>query len=404
MTTVQKEFKAGDTIMVQGEPGTSAFIIEKGRVDILIKSPNDETHSVGTRGEGTIIGEMALFDNAPRTATVQAVEDCLLLEITKEDFSRRLESADPVLRMTSQVILTRYRDMLARAKIMNDGQNWPPAEAIELNYAEKTNAVEKIKIANDFEHAIKNNELSLHYQPIIDLATGAIKGFEALMRWEHPEKGNIYPDIFIPIAEETGLIVDASKWALEEACMALKRIESRCGFDNDLFMSVNFSSHDFAADGFVETVYETISKTDVKPNLIHLEITERLLMSQPENARETLELCQKSGLHISIDDFGTGYSSLSYLHHFPIDTLKIDRSFVKDMLNDNGAMALVKSIIGLAKNMNMNVIAEGVENKNEGLKLKDLGCEMAQGYYFARPAPEKEITDLIRTKGDNFYD
>lgn len=404
MSNVKTNFKTGETIMIQGEPGNSAFIIEQGRVDILIKNTNGEEHSVGTRGEGTMIGEMALVDNAPRTATVKALEDCTLLEITKDDFTRRLDGADPVLRMTSQVILTRYRDMLARAKIMNDGQNWPPAEAVELNYAEKTNAVEKIKIANDFEIAIKEGQLSLHYQPIIALDTGKIKGFEALMRWEHPEKGNIYPDIFIPIAEETGLIVEASKWALEEACTALKRIESRCGFENDLFMSVNFSTHDFAADDFTETVYNIISKSDIQPNLVHLEITERLLMSQPDNARDTLDLCRKAGMHISIDDFGTGYSSLSYLHYFPIDTLKIDRSFVIDMMKDESAMALIKSIIALAKNMKMNVIAEGVENKEEGLKLKELGCEMAQGYYFARPAPEKEITDLIQNKGESFYD
>ena len=403
MKNVKKEFKSGETIMVQGEPGNSAFIIEKGRVDITITNARNEENSVGTRGKGTIIGEMALVDDAPRTATIKALEDCTLLEITKEDFARRLEEADPVLKMTSQVILTRYRDMLARADIMRESQSWPPAEAVELNYAEKTNAVEKIKIANDFEKAIKEKQLSLHYQPIIELATGSLKGFEALMRWTHPEKGPIYPDVFIPIAEETGLIVDASKWALEESCQALKRIESRCGFENDLFMSVNFSSRDFASDNFVETVYDITSKSDIQPQFVHLEITERLLMGQPDNARETLEMCQKSGMSISIDDFGTGYSSLSYLHYFPIDTLKIDRSFVSNMHKEDGAMALIKSIIALAKNMRMKVIAEGVEEKEEAIKLSELGCDMAQGYYFAKPITEKEVTELIRAKGESFY-
>ncbi|MCB1581360.1 MAG: EAL domain-containing protein, partial [Alphaproteobacteria bacterium] len=160
-------------------------------------------------------------------------------------------------------------------------------------------------------------------------------------------------------------------------------------------MSVNFSGRDFAADDFVDSVYETISLSDVSASQVHLEITERLLMGQPDNAKETLSMCQKAGMSISIDDFGTGYSSLSYLHYFPIDTLKIDRSFVKDMLANNGSAALVKAIIGLGKSLNMDIIAEGVESQEEAVALRDLGCDKAQGYYFAKPMPEKEIVDFI---------
>lgn len=217
------------------------------------------------------------------------------------------------------------------------------------------------------------------------------------MRWQHPEKGFISPGIFIPIIEQSGLIVEASRWALRESCKALKRIESLTGYENDLFMSVNFSSTDFASEDFVESVYNTISESDVDPKMVHLEITERLLMRQPENARDTLLMCRKAGMGISIDDFGTGYSSLSYLHYFPIDTLKIDRSFVSDMHKDDGAMELIKSIITLGKNMKMKIIAEGVENKEEAEKLTELGCDQAQGFYFAKPMPEREIIDYIRS-------
>ncbi len=394
-TGSKKKFSAGDIIMKQGEAGQSAYIIEEGRVDIVIETPDGKQQSVGTRGAGAMIGEMAIVDNAPRTATVKAVEDCILLEITSEDFARRLENTDPVLRMTTQVILTRYRDTLTRADITGAGKNWPPAEVIELSHAEKGDAVQNIKISNEFSAALKNGEVSLHYQPMIDLQTHQISGFEALMRWEHPERGFISPNIFIPIAEESGVIVEASEWALKESCKALRRMEQRTGRDRDLFMSVNFSSRDFVAENFVDSVYTTISESDVRPEQLHIEITERMLMDQPDHARETLNMCRKAGMDISIDDFGTGYSSLSYLNYFPIGILKIDRSFVSDMHSNEGSMALVKSIIGLGKNMKMKIIAEGVEHQEEAKSLKELGCDMAQGYYFARPMPEADVTKFI---------
>jgi len=384
----KRKFLAGETILTQGDPGEIAYIIEQGRVEIAVGTVNGKTQVIGTRGAGSMIGEMALVDNAPRTATVKAIEDCTLLEITQQEFKRRLDTSDSVLRMTLQVILTRYRDTLMRAEINGASQEWPLPETIELNYAKQSRAVEKIKWANEFRIALEEGQLCLHYQPIVDLKLGKISGFEALMRWIHPEKGLILPDLFIPIAEETGLIVEASKWALQESCLALKRLMSRIGHD-DLFMSVNFSTPDFAAERFVDVVYDIISKSGVPTKLIHLEITERLLMGQPGNARETLRMCREAGMSISIDDFGTGYSSLSYLHHFPIDTLKIDRSFVSDMTENKGSLALVKSIIVLAKNMKMRSIAEGVERIEEAELLAELGCDMAQGYYFAKPTPHE---------------
>lgn len=391
----ERSFQPGQVIMQQGDDGDCAYIIESGRVDILIENAEGQETSVGTRGPGAMIGEMAIVDNAPRTATIRALEECKLLEIRAEDFARRLANADPVLRMTIQVILTRYRDTLKRADISGVNQNWPPAEMMELDYAEQSEVVHDIRIANDFKSALTSSDICLHYQPIVDLQTGAIRGYEALMRWEHPEKGFISPGIFIPIIEENGLIVTASRWALREALLALKRIEHKTG-ERDLYMSVNFSSHDFASEDFVDSVYTTISESDVRPEQVHLEITERLLMGQPDNAKDTLNMCRKAGMSVSIDDFGTGYSSLSYLHYFPIDTLKIDQSFIRDMTKNDGSLELVKSIIALGKNMKMKTIAEGVEEKHEAEILKDLQCDYVQGYYFAKPASEKEITSMTQ--------
>lgn len=391
----RKIVKAGDIILRQGDEGESAYIIEKGQVEILIEKANGLIHRVGTRGPGTIIGEMALVDNEPRMATIKALQECSLLEITKADFNRRLKTADPVIQIISQVILTRYRDMLTRAAILKEMDAYPTPEELERGYLENANAVENIIMANEFRAAIGTDQLSLHYQPIINLQSGYVDGFEALMRWNHPEKGNISPAIFIPIAEESGLIIEASRWALRESCRALKRIEGRVGLERDLFMSVNFSATDFAEENFLDQLYTTLSETDVEPHKVHLEITERLLMNQPQNAKDTLTLCRKAGLGISIDDFGTGYSSLSYLHYYPINTLKIDQSFIRNMMGDKSSKELVKSIIALGSNMNMEIIAEGVESADEARALLDMGCQQAQGYYFCKPKPEKEIIDVL---------
>jgi EAL domain-containing protein (putative c-di-GMP-specific phosphodiesterase class I) len=393
----QKKYKSGEIIMQQGEKGESAYIIEDGLVEITIEKEDGAVHQVGTRGPGTIIGEMAIVDDAPRTATVKAIHDCTMLEITQDDFKQRLNGADPVIQMVAQVILTRYRDLLTRTEIFgskNDRSH--EAEALERSHANQHDALETIKIANEFKEAIDNDDLELYYQPMIDLKKGMIVGFEALMRWNHAERGFVSPGLFIPVAEKSGLIVEASKWALAESCRALKRIEDHTG-RADLFMSVNFSSSDFADPSFIDNIYKILSETDVQAKQIHLEITERLLIQQPDNAKDVLQLCRDAGMHISIDDFGTGYSSLSYLYYFPIDTLKIDQSFIRAMNKEEASLELVKSIIGLGKNMNMDVVAEGVEEIEEAKTLQDLGCDKAQGYYFARPVPEAEVIEIIRS-------
>jgi len=393
----RRTFKAGEIILKQGEMGDCAYIIEEGQVEILIQRSDGKSQIISTRGEGTIIGEMAIVDAAPRAATVRALKDCKMLEITREDFAQRLKSSDPVIQMVSQVILTRFRDTLARAEILHESATVPPPEILERNYATQTDVVESVTISNEFKHALENDELELHYQPIIDLQGGAVIGFEALMRWTHPEKGFISPGVFIPIAEKSGLIVDASKWALKESCAALKRIEAALGQTEKLYVSVNFSSHDFAESDFVENTVGTTIGSGLKPWQIKLEITERLLMQQPDMAKDTLQKCKDAGMGISIDDFGTGYSSLSYLYYFPIETLKIDQSFVRAMEKDTRSRELVKSIVGLGQNMGLNIIAEGVETQEEAKLLRDMGCEAAQGYHFAKPLPESKVIELLKS-------
>ncbi len=395
-----KAISSGEVLIHQGSLGQSAYIIEQGRVEICLEKPDGSRQIVGTRGPGTIIGEMALIDEAPRTATVVATEDCKLIEITRDDFVRRLSSSDPVIQAVLRVLITRYRDTLARSVIISESPGYPPPEEVERNFLEATDTISGLRMESEFRAALANNQISLNYQPIVSLTTGEILGFEALMRWIHPEKGFISPAVFIPMAERSGLIIDATKWALREACNALKRIDALNVSGPQKYMSVNFSSKDLAEAGFLDDIRAAFAETGVGANRVQLEITESLLMSQPERARETLEECRNMGLKIAIDDFGTGYSSLSYLHSYPIATLKIDQSFVRDMLKNQNSMELSKSIIALGKNLNMTITAEGVEGIEEARVLSSLGCETAQGYYFAKPLAEKDLLALLSETPD----
>ena len=394
----KKIFKAGETILKQGDEGSNAFIIESGTVEILIEKENNLVQHIGTRGAGTIIGEMALIDNKPRTATIKAVEDSELLEITQDDFERRVQNSDPVIQMITKVIMARYRDLITRAQIFGQSSNTiPTPEELEKGLVQKTNAVENIKLSNELKEALDNDALRLFYQPIIGLASGKIEGFEALIRWNHPSKGFISPETFIPIAEDSGLILEISRWVVLEACRFLEKIKETYPTD-DFFMSVNFSATDFSDASFKSYIQYVLNETGIRPEQLHLEITERLLMSNPSSARDTLDECRKEGMLVSIDDFGTGYSSLSYLHHFPIDILKIDRSFINNMVEDQSAMELVRSIVSLGHNMKMKIIAEGIETEEQAQMLRGIGCDQAQGFMYAKPMPADDLLIFIQEK------
>lgn len=382
-------YRAGETIIRQGEQGDCAYVIESGRVEIVLEKQDGRQQRVGTRGADTMIGEMALVDDAPRTATVRALEDCCLLRISKEDFSRRLLQADPVLRLTTQVILNRYRDILATAEIASPDRS-APAEALERGHAERGQVIEGIRLCNDLRAALANDGLELHYQPIVSADDGVLRGYEALMRWRHPVDGLIPPDVFIPIAETSGLIVDVTRWAIDAACAALARLKVALGRD-DLYVSVNISSADLASQTILNDVWLALKESGLARGQLHLEITERMLMDQPERARAVLRAFRMLGVVIALDDFGTGYSSLGYLNSLEIDVLKIDRSFIAAMNGDDRSLELVRAIVGLGKSLGLQVVAEGVETRAEAEGVARLGFDSAQGYFFARPRCEGEI-------------
>jgi len=255
-------------------------------------------------------------------------------------------------------------------------------------------AMQRLVLENELRRAIEHGELRLAYQPIWSIATGALIEVEALVRWQHPERGTICPNDFIPIAEETGLILPLGSWVLREACRQLKQWQAQFPDLADLAIGVNVSGRQFARLEIVGEVQRVLSETGLHPRYLKLEITETALMENGGPAMEALAALRETGVRFHLDDFGTGYSSLGYLHRMPIDTLKIDRTFVSVMGADQTGKSIVQAIVALAHSMDMRAIAEGVETESQFKYLRDIGCDYAQGFYFARPLPASGIPGL----------
>lgn len=242
--------------------------------------------------------------------------------------------------------------------------------------------------------AIARRELRLAYQPQIDLASGRLAGVEALVRWEHPEQGLLPPDAFVPLAEETGLILAIGSWALEEACRQAR--DWGDGPGPALSVSVNLSARQFQQRELVEEVARTLDLSGLSPSCLKLEITESAMMADADDAATTLHRLKALGVQIAIDDFGTGYASLDYLRRFPLDQLKIDRAFIAGLGRDDGDTAIVRAVVGLAHALGLDVVVEGVENTIQLERLRGLGCEQGQGFYFGRPVPAESIAGALR--------
>ena len=250
----------------------------------------------------------------------------------------------------------------------------------------QNNALEILELETDLRIALKQQEFYLNYQPIISFNTGTIVGFETLVRWNHPQKGFISPGKFIPVAEQTNLILPLGMWILKQACQQIRIWQDRLNNQhNDFTISVNISGKQFEQENFIEQLDLIVAETGIDIKHLKLEITETLLMNNTNIADRVFSQLKARQIQLAIDDFGTGYSSLSYLDRFPVNTLKIDRSFVSRLDEENQASTIVRATLDLAHNLGFNVVAEGVETEQQAQQLKDWGCEFAQGYFYAKP-------------------
>jgi diguanylate cyclase (GGDEF)-like protein/PAS domain S-box-containing protein len=264
----------------------------------------------------------------------------------------------------------------------------------------RVDALTHLRLEVALRQAVEREEFELHYQPIVDLETGVLTGFEALTRWRHPRRGLVAPSEFIPVAEQTGLILPIGRWAIHEAVAQLKRWRDASPELPPLSMSVNLSGRQLADPRLLEEIAAALERNEVPPEALRLELTESVLMDNAETVLRILETLRSTGVRIWVDDFGTGYSSLSYLHRFPVDGLKIDKAFVDVLDGGEQGAAMIRTIVGLAQALGVDVIAEGIEHRNQADQLLRLGCTRGQGYYFARPlraavVPEVFIAGLL---------
>ena len=258
-----------------------------------------------------------------------------------------------------------------------------------------------LQVETDLRHAVERNEFEVLYQPIVELETGAIHEFEALLRWRHPVHGLVAPDEFVGVAEETGLIIEIGQWILEQSCRQLAKWQRN--LSTQLCVSVNLSAKQLMHPSLTKQVIHTLAMTGLDPRQLKLEVTESTVMEHSEKALSVLKELDELGVLLSTDDFGTGYSSLSYLQKFPFDRLKIDRSFIDKMEEDAKSAAIVKTILMLGENLDIEVVAEGIESKQQLAHLRSLGCERGQGYLFSRPATPLEARGLIRDRFDEEF-
>ncbi len=263
-------------------------------------------------------------------------------------------------------------------------------------------AVARLHLENDLRRAVERQEFEVYYQPLVELAGGRLSGFEALVRWRHPEKGVLLPAKFLPVARETGLSVRIGWWVLGEACRRLAAWRQRFSRAGELAVSVNLDAQQLSSPELLERVESELAASGLTPRCLQLEITEAMIIENPERTRAVLSKLRRRGIRLYIDDFGTGYSSLSQLHRFPVDTLKIDRSFIGRMGAGGGDSEVVRTIALLAHNLKLSVMAEGVETRQQLKRLQELGCEYAQGFLFARPLAPGAVEDLLELGPEPF--
>lgn len=397
-STQSVEIQKDQIIFSEGDAGDCAYIIEKGRVLVFLSKEQDEI-PLNILGEGEIFGEMALIDNENRSASVRALEDVRLGIVTKQQVLERVSTADKVVQLLMRVLLKRLR---RKNKVVANGGRLSDAEFYsDSNGQDGTQtALDQIKLENQIFQAFQNKEFELFYQPIVNLKTKKITGCEALLRWNSPLHGLVSPNLFIDVIENSSMVIPIGHWIINQALKDLRLIQDQLRLNkkdkmaDDFMMSINISGRQFTHSDFVNNLEDLREKHDVQTKNIKLEMTERIMMDGAI-ALDALNQCRNQGYAISIDDFGTGFSSLQYLTQMPISFLKIDRCFVMKVLSDPKSKAVVSSIIHLAHAMDIEVIAEGIENNEESLVLETLGARYGQGYLFSKPVDMGRFLKLI---------
>ena len=372
----RRHLQAGEVLFHEHDAGDVAYLVERGRVRVSLHG-GDSTLTLADLGPGDLVGEMALIDNAPRTATAVALEDTVLLVIDRGHLAERIAQTDPIVRALLSGQIKRYRTALAT---LQGGA--VPEHSLDVDDA---TAVAKIRLESQLREALDGGRLQMHLQPLLDIPSNTIAGYEALIRWNHPERGPVSPLEFITLAEETSLIVPVGQYMLEAAISALVTMRSH-GLAQLPFLSINVSARQLQEADLIQSLLARLKDAALPASAVKLEITESQVLDYP-HALEVLGACRAAGIRVALDDFGTGFSNLSHLSALAFDTVKIDQAFLRGVEGSTKAAAMLDAIVGLVRATGAEALAEGVETQEQLQTLRRLGVRYAQGYLIGKPQP-----------------
>ena len=325
----------------------------------------------------------------------QRIAEDLREPFTVDDFQVSLSTSIGITLGTAHANDDPERMLRKADSAMYRAKEQGPGRYAVFDPAMQARAQERLELEAELRRALEQEEFVLYYQPEVSLHDGKMVGFEALLRWQHPERGLLKPAAFVPIAEDTDLIAPIGRWVLEEACQQAKRWEEERPLASPMTMEINLSSKQLRRQGLVRTVEEALARADLEAHTLALDMTETVLIRVSEDNTQGLDALKEMGVRLGLDDFGTGYSSLSYLKRLPVDRVKVDKSFVKGLGENATDTALVRMIIDLCHTLGVEIMAEGIETSEQAVLLRDMGCDLGQGYYFARPLPGEELAERL---------
>ncbi|MEO6172758.1 MAG: EAL domain-containing protein [Arenimonas sp.] len=370
-----------EILFKEGDQPTVAFLIESGEIEISTIQ-DGETLVLSKLFAGELLGEMAVIDDAPRTATAKALTDCVLFQIDRTQISERLASTDPIIRALLEGQLKRYRGALAAMQ----GKSFVQDDGVT---ASEALGVGKIRLESQLREALNTGGLDVRYQPLLHVQSNKIAGYEALVRWNHPERGQISPVEFVALAEETSLIVPVGEYVFDTACSAVKTFIEH-GADPKPFIAVNVSARQLSHPGLIERIVARVDAAGLPVGSLKVEITESQALNY-DMVEKVISLCHSHGIKVALDDFGTGHSHLTHLHKLAFDTMKVDQAFSRSMLEHPRSMAIVKAIVAMGKAIDADIVVEGIETEEMLQALRDLGCDYAQGYLIGKPQTLEEL-------------
>jgi EAL domain-containing protein (putative c-di-GMP-specific phosphodiesterase class I) len=376
-------YVAGEYIFREGEPGDGAYIVESGCIGIFMAAQGEE-NPVGKVAQGDIFGEIALLDSQPRSASAKCLEKTVLIPIQRKTVNNLLDKTDPIIRSLLLVILERYRVNRNNGLILATEKAGINTESSRNKESLRGEVTQKLALAHDIALGLKHSQFDLHYQPICELSSGEVAGYEALIRWNHPHNGLVSPLEFLWMAENTGQIIEIGLWTLQRACRDWPILRKHTKYVSP-FISVNLSANQLIGDDLMANLSKLLKVYQIPANQLKLELTESIFINNPDQAFLLLSQLTTLGCSLALDDYGTGYSGLNSLQRYPIATMKIDQSFISTMLTSAQSNEIVRSSIMLAHSLGMNVVAEGIETEDIYLSLLDMKCDFGQGWYFGRP-------------------